>query len=80
MELACAHQPVPPAAIAGLPFRPVVLEGMTVAPRAETSGQAKWITWTIRATGMRAPDAASTGMTGVGKPISDKSSTGRAAA
>lgn len=25
---------------------------MTVQPRAETSGQAKWITWVIRATGM----------------------------
>jgi hypothetical protein len=55
VEFACAHQPVPPEAIAGLPFRPVVLEGMTVAPRAETSGQAKWITWIIRATGMRHP-------------------------
>jgi len=59
VEFACAHQPVPPEAVAGLPFRPVVLEGMTVAPRAETSGQAKWITWTIRATGMTAPNAAS---------------------
>jgi hypothetical protein len=56
VEFACAHhQPVPPESVAGLPFRPVVLEGMTVAPRAETSGQTKWITWTIRATGMRAP-------------------------
>ncbi len=41
-----------------MPFRPVVLEGMTVQPRAETSGQAKWITWVIRATGMTAPAAA----------------------
>ncbi len=45
VEFACAHQPVPPEAVAGLPFRPVMLEGMTVAPRAEASGQAKWITW-----------------------------------
>jgi hypothetical protein len=58
VEFACAHQPVPPAAIAGVPFRPVVLEGMTVAPRAEVSGQAKWITWVIRATGMSAPGTA----------------------
>jgi hypothetical protein len=50
-------QPVPPAAMPGLPFRPVVLEGLSVQPRAETSGQAKWITWTVRATGMRAVDA-----------------------
>jgi hypothetical protein len=55
VEFACAHQPVPPPAVPGVPFRPVVLEGMTVAPRAEASGQAKWITWVIRAAGMAAP-------------------------
>ena len=55
VEFACAHQPVPPPAVPGVPFRPVALEGMTVAPRAEASGQAKWITWVIRATGMTAP-------------------------
>jgi hypothetical protein len=73
VEFACAHQPVPPQTVAGLPFRPVVLEGMTVQPRAETSGQAKWITWTIRATGMRAPGSTSAGATTEGKPASDKS-------
>lgn len=54
VEIAAKVQPVPPAAVNGLPFRPVVLEGLTVQPRAETSGQAKWITWVVRATGMRA--------------------------
>jgi hypothetical protein len=78
VEFACAYQPVPPAAVAGLPFRPVVLEGMTVAPRAEVSGQAKWITWTIRATGMRAPSTTSASTTGVGKPTVGKSATGPA--
>ena len=57
VEFACAHQPVPPPAVPGVPFRPVVLEGMTVAPRAEASGQAKWITWVVRAAGMAAPAA-----------------------
>ncbi|MFZ0876054.1 MAG: hypothetical protein WAN20_16235 [Pseudonocardiaceae bacterium] len=83
VEFACAHQPVPPTAVAGLPFRPVVLEGMTVAPRAETSGQAKWLTWTIRATGMTAPSSASADGTAAGKPTSGRSSAdtmGRAAA
>ncbi len=83
VEFACAHQPVPPEAIAGLPFRPVVLQGMTVAPRAETSGQAKWITWTIRATGMTAPGGASSGVIPGGKPAAGRSSaesSGRAAA
>jgi hypothetical protein len=62
--------------------RPVVLEGMTVAPRAETSGQAKWLTWTIRATGMKAPVDASADLP-TSKPAVGRSSvdaTGRAAA
>jgi hypothetical protein len=54
VEIAAKVQPVPPPAVNGLPFRPVVLEGLTVQPRAEASGQAKWITWVIRATGMHA--------------------------
>jgi hypothetical protein len=61
VEFAAKVQPVPPAALAGVPFRPVVLEGMTVQPRAEVSGQAKWITWVVRATGMTAPTAAKSG-------------------
>ncbi|MGH3888490.1 MAG: hypothetical protein ACRDSZ_18355 [Pseudonocardiaceae bacterium] len=54
VEIASRVQPVPPEAVSGLPFRPVVLEGLTVQPRAEASGQAKWISRAIRATGMRA--------------------------
>ena len=57
IEFAAKVQPVPPPAVPGIPFRPVVLEGLTMQPRAEASGQAKWITWTVRATGMRAVDA-----------------------
>ena len=59
VEFAAKAQPVPPAAVPGVPFRPVVLDGMTVQPRAEASGQAKWITWVIRATGMAAPGGVS---------------------
>lgn len=58
VEFAAKVQPVPPEAIPGLPFRPVVLEGLTVQPRAEAVGQAKWITWVYRATGMRAVNSA----------------------
>jgi hypothetical protein len=76
VEFACAHQPVPPMAVAGLPFRPVVLEGMTVAPRAEVSGQAKWITWIIRATGMTAPSTTAAGVTAATTPASGKSAAG----
>jgi hypothetical protein len=59
--------------VTGLPFRPVVLEGMTVAPRAEASGQAKWITWVIRATGIKAPGGSSTTVSGSGKLAASKS-------
>jgi hypothetical protein len=58
VEIASKVQPVPPATAANLPFRPVVLDGLTVQPRAETSGQAKWITWVVRASGLRAVDGA----------------------
>jgi hypothetical protein len=75
VEFACAHQPVPPEAVAGLPFRPVMLEGMTVAPRAEASGQAKWITWTIRASGMRPPGTKSISATAADNPAPSKSPT-----
>jgi hypothetical protein len=54
VEITSRVQPVPPAAVSGLPFRSMVLEGVTVQPRAEASGQAKWITWVGRATGMHA--------------------------
>jgi multidrug efflux pump subunit AcrA (membrane-fusion protein) len=60
VEIAADVQPVPPETVGNLPFRPVVLEGLTVQPRAETSGQAKWITWVVRATGLRAVDAPAT--------------------
>ena len=78
VEFACAYQPVPPELVAGVPFRPVVLEGMTVQPRAEVSGQAKWITWVVRATGMRAPGGASAAVAAGVKLPSSRSATGPA--
>ena len=83
VEFACTHQPVPPPAVPGVPFRPVVLEGMTVTPRAEASGQAKWITWVIRAMGMSTP----AGMTptsapppSAGRSVPSSGSSGKVAA
>lgn len=73
VEIAADVQPVPPETIGNLPFRPVVLEGLTVQPRAETSGQAKWITWVVRASGLRAVDAPS-----AGKSSSAKAASGEA--
>jgi hypothetical protein len=67
VEFAAQVQPVPPPAVSGMPFRPVVLEGLTVQPRAEASGQAKWITWVVRATGMRPVAAATSGPSSAGR-------------
>jgi hypothetical protein len=67
VEFASQVQPVPPAAVPGVPFRPVVLEGLTVQPRAEASGQAKWITWVVRATGMRPVSTTTSNSSGAGR-------------
>jgi hypothetical protein len=72
VEFTAKVQPVPPAAMAGVPFRPVVLENMTVQPRAETSGQAKWITWVVRATGLTAPVGNTAGKPAAGRTESAK--------
>lgn len=80
VEIAARVQPVPPAAVNGLPFRPVVLEGLTIQPRAETSGQAKWITWVVRATGMHAVGEPRAGQGTHAKPGSAMSADARSAA
>ncbi len=80
VDFACAHQPVPPEAVAGLPFRPVVLDGLTVQPRAEASGQAKWITWVIRATGLREVGEQRSGKSTAAKPSATGSADTRSAA
>ncbi|KAA2266177.1 hypothetical protein F0L68_03445 [Solihabitans fulvus] len=78
VEIAAKVQPVPPAALPGTPFRPVVLEGLTIQPRAEASGQAKWITYVVRATGMRPVDAG--GTVKASSPSSDAGKTSAKAA
>lgn len=75
VDITADVQPVPPEAVGNLPFRPVVLEGLTVQPRAEASGQAKWITWVVRATGLRGVDTPSSG-----RSSSAKSDAGKSAA
>ncbi|MBV9139557.1 MAG: hypothetical protein JO115_01295 [Pseudonocardiales bacterium] len=48
--------------------RPVMLDGLTVQPRAEMPRQAKWITWVVRATGMPAVGERAWGKGTLGKP------------
>lgn len=71
VDIVADVQPVAPEAVGGLPFRPVILDGLTVQPRAEASGQAKWITYVFRATGLRAADAPATGRASSAKSAGD---------
>jgi hypothetical protein len=55
VKLAATHQPVPPETLAGMPFRPVEFDGMTVTPYvAEGAGRPR-VAYSIRARSMRAP-------------------------
>lgn len=51
-------QPVPPETVAGLPVRPVVLEGLTVSPYLQKLGERSKIVFSLRATGLSAPRGA----------------------
>jgi hypothetical protein len=56
VKITAPVQPVPPETAPGLPFRPVEFDGLTATPYVATlaSGRGK-LTWSFRATGMRAP-------------------------
>jgi hypothetical protein len=62
VKIAAEHQPVPPEAIPGTPFRPVVLEGIEVRPYIK-DGPRPSIAYSVRASGMRSP-VQSTGRSG----------------
>jgi hypothetical protein len=55
VKLLAPVQPVPPEAVAGMPFRPVEFEGLTATPYVATTGSGRSrLAWSFRATGMRA--------------------------
>jgi hypothetical protein len=58
VKIAAPVQPVPPAAVDGVPFRPVELDGLTVTPYVAqlASGRAR-VALSFRATGLRSPGA-----------------------
>jgi hypothetical protein len=62
VKISAPVQPVPPEAMAGLPFRPVEFDGLTVTPYVNDNGGRARIAYSLRATGMRAPQI------GSGKP------------
>ncbi|MFC5996021.1 plasmid replication, integration and excision activator [Pseudonocardia hispaniensis] len=59
VKIAASHQPIPPEAMAGLPFRPVEFDGLTVTPYVNDNGGRARIAYSLRATGMRAPQLGS---------------------
>ncbi|PPK92512.1 hypothetical protein CLV92_114113 [Kineococcus xinjiangensis] len=58
VKIAAEHQPVPPAEIPGLPFRPVVFQNLTATPWIDTNRTRPRLAWSLKATGMTAPGAA----------------------
>jgi len=55
VKISAPHQPIPPEAMAGVPFRPVEFEGLTVTPYLDDKRNR--VAYSFRATGMRAPQA-----------------------
>lgn len=56
VKIASAVQPVPPEALAQVPIRPVVLEGLTVTPYIKEGNRPR-IAYSLRCTGLVAPGA-----------------------
>jgi hypothetical protein len=67
VKITAPHQPVPPETTTDSPFRPVEFEGLTASPYVATtaSGRGK-LTWSFRASGMKAPMAAALAGNGKG--------------
>jgi hypothetical protein len=59
VKISASHQPIPPEAMAGVPFRPVEFDGMTVTPYLNENGGRPRVAYSFRATGMRAPQVGS---------------------
>ncbi|HEX2298463.1 MAG TPA: plasmid replication, integration and excision activator [Pseudonocardiaceae bacterium] len=53
VKISAAVQPVPPEAVAGLPFRPVEFDGLTVTPYVDDKRNR--VAYSLRARAMRAP-------------------------
>lgn len=73
VKIPAEHQPVPPEALPGTPFRPVRLDGLEVRPyiKENNSGRSS-IAYSVRASGMRGPESA-------GGPRRGRASGGEAA-
>ncbi len=66
VKIAAKHQPVPPPAQEGSPFRLVVFEGLSALPYIEESGNFSRIAWSFKADGLTAPTRAPRAVPGQG--------------
>ena len=55
VKIAARVQPVPPEALPGLPFRPVVFQGLSALPYIDDGGKFSRIVWSFKAESMTAP-------------------------
>jgi hypothetical protein len=58
VKIAARVQPVPPDALPGLPFRPVVFQGLSALPYIDDAGKFSRIVWSFKAEAMTAPGKA----------------------
>jgi hypothetical protein len=60
VKIAAPVQPVPPETAPGVPFRPVVFDGLTMTPYVATTASGRGrLSFSLRASSMRAPSAKS---------------------
>jgi hypothetical protein len=55
VKIGAKVQPVPPEALPGLPFRPVVFQGLTALPYIDDAGKFSRIVWSFKAEAMTSP-------------------------
>ena len=55
VKIAAKVQPVPPDALPGLPFRPVVFQGLSALPYIDDARKFSRIVWSFKAEAMTAP-------------------------
>ena len=67
VKIGAKVQPVPPEALPGLPFRPVIFQGLSALPYIDDAGKFSRIVWSFKAEAMTAP-AKSGSVTAAGKP------------
>jgi len=60
VKIAAKVQPVPPETLPGLPFAPVVFQGLSALPYIDDAGKFSRIVWSFKAEGMTAPAKSTT--------------------